>query len=918
MRRNSIAAIALIAVLSACTPPPSEEELIQRAEEAVSRGDIETALPDIKSALQNNPESAPARLLYGRVYLVQQQPDNAIEEFERALRSGAGPDGLLLLAKALVLSGATAELLSRTESGEFAGLASDDEFRAALARAHVEQAENTAARRELSRITVDGNDYVDITKAIIALRLDKDTDRAKELLTVVVERSPGEAYAWSVLGVIAAADRDFAAAGEAYAKAASANPYRVGDRLQLVNAKLRAGDNDGADMELVSLEQVLPDAPPVNFLRGQLAYDAGDYRGALDALAQVLAVEPNHSGALLLSGLANIQERNFFAAESQLSDFREAVPGHLDAGIQLARVWLELGEPERAEALAREVLEEHDMNVKALGILAFALSAQGMHAESADAYQQLASLQPDSQEALMRAGTERFIAGDDEAGIADLEASVALDPNNAAARERLIAAYLADNDLVKAKAASEAYREAAPDSPRPYLVLGRVQMQEGDEDAAIVLFEEALSREPESLAARAGIASVALQNGDLKRARETLQEALGVQPGHLGTSLSLAIVLEQLGDAEGLRAVLQDAVAANEDAVEPRVVLARLALGEGRAGDALALLQPVAEVENNSQLLRVLTRTYLANDQAALADDTARRLLTLDAENANSLALAAQASAANDRPRAAQEQFDKALTLDPSNSDLRKLYVEALVRQREIGLALRQISLLPESVQNQTAVLVLRGRLALIDGDAEAATPLLQKAYANEPTNVNLLLVSAARWATGQRDAVLAELTDWLEETPDDALVRNALASRELSLGNDAAARLQYERLVQQYPENVAALNNLSWLLRTSDPELALEYSERAIELAPANAQVQDTYSMVLLENGDVERALSLNTRTLETAPDSPDLLFHRAMILVRSERSDEAVAILEKLVARPEFAGQSDAAALLATLAGT
>ncbi|MEM1142050.1 MAG: XrtA/PEP-CTERM system TPR-repeat protein PrsT [Pseudomonadota bacterium] len=917
MRSDTVAAIAMFAVLSACTPPLSEEALVQRAEEAITRGDLDAALPDIKTALQANPESVRARLLYGKVYLIQQEPESAIDEFERALRAGAGADAQLMLAKALVRGGEAAELLSRADNSEFAAIEDNIEFRAALARAHLAQVEYGAVREVLRSIDSAGNNYVDITKAIVALQLDRDKDSARRILATVVERDPSQAFAWSILGVIAASLGDFDAAGEAYANAATANPYRVIDRVQLVNARLRSGNSNDAESELLRLEQVAPNAPPISFLRGQIAYDEGDYRGALDSLAKVLSVDSNHAGALLLSGLANVQEGNLLAAERQLSHFRDLAPDHLEAGLQLAEVLLDLGEPEKAEVLVQEVLRVHEMNVRALGILAVALSSQGLYAESSSVYQQLAKLEPDSPEALLRAGTARIIAGDRDAGVADLEAAVALDPDNTTVRARLIAAYLIAGQLSEAKSAAQDFAEAAPESPKPWVLLGQVSFQEGDRVGAQSSFERALSLDPGNYAASTGLAAVAYANNDLEGARDVFLEALETEPGHLEMSLSLAFLLNRLEDKDGMREALQNAISANEDAIQPRVLLARLDLEQGRLGDVLALLQPLGESENDPEVLRLLTRTYIANEQAALADDTSRRLLAADSTNPESLAVVAQAEIVNERPARALDMMERAIELSPADTMLRRQYIEILVSVGEFDVAQSQVNLLPDDARGETDVLLLQGRLAVARGEPEVALPFLNQAFTQQPNNLNLVLLSAARWAAGSREAVLAELADWLEEFPGDALIRNTLASRQMLMGDEGSARLEYEKLLSQSPDNVPALNNLAWLLRKSDTPQALEYSERAMDLAPKNVQVLDTYAMVLLESEDVARALDLNTRILEKSPGSPEFRFNRAQILYRAGRSEEAKGLLRKLVAGPVFSSQPDAAALLATLAG-
>lgn len=916
MRIKLLRALAILACLSACSPPLTEEELLDRAAAALAERDAEAALVDIKSALKENTGSARARILYGKVYLFQQDPAAALSEFERGVDAGAGSEGRLLLAKALVLTGDTAELLSRHEAGEFAGLVADDEFRAVLARAYLAQGEFAEARQALGSIKGSGSDYTDITRAIITIQLDKEIESGRAILEDVVARSADNGFAWSLLGTLATSDGDYARASEAYQRAADTNPYRLADRLRLADSRMRAGDREAADRELRGLERVIPEAPQVHFLRGQLAFDDGEYREAMDAFSRVLGSLPDHTGALLMSGIANAREGNLVTAQRQLSKFHAQQPAHVEGALQLARVWLELGEPGNAEAVAREVLEEDEMNVKALGLLAIALSTQGMHAESAAAYKEIATLRPDSPEALMGAGVQGIISGEDAGAISDLEAAVAMSPESTIARERLIGAYLAVKDMEAAQAAAEDYLAAFPASPRPAVLLGRLKLQSGDAGAANALFKQALEIDPEDINASAGLAAVEILSGDLQRAREIFEGVLDSHPGNVETSINLAAVLERQGDRGAMREVLEEALAKNEQALAPRLILARIALAEDRAGDALELLRGVADDDGaNPEFLQLLATTYLENGQRELAADTAQQFLELDPQQPAALAVSARVELASGRPGLAEEYLEKALGVAPSDQGLRKQYIDVLVAQNKLDEARESISELPPSVQQETAMLVLRGRLAMAANDFAAARLLLRQAFEQQRSNANLLLLSEARWALGERDDTLAELSAWLERNPQDGIARNYLATKYLLSGDESAALDQYQRLAEQEPESVIALNNLAWLLREKDLPRAIEYIDRARELAPGSVAVDDTYAMVLLEEGDIEEALAVNSRILADQPDNPELRLHRAQILARGGRKQEAIELLEALATEPDHPGKEEARALLDSL---
>lgn len=902
--------------LGACSSPISEEELIVRATEAFASGDLPAAELDVKTALQQNPENAAARSLYGQIYLRQVNPSSAVIEFERSLESSPSNATRMLLAKALAQAGESAELLSEFDLGAYASISSEPEFHAVLARAYLAQTEYEKARAALASASEEGNDYIDITRAVLVLQLDKDSDGAKSLLSDLVERSPANAHAWSLLGIIAINDGDRDAAERYFAQASIANPYRLGDRLQLVNTQIRLGKGEAADKDLAQLEKLIPNYPEVNFLRGQLYFDAGDYKNALDAFSQVLSANPIHTGALLLSANANVREQNLATAQRQFSQFLSQQPGHLQASLQLADVWWKLGEPGQTEIVARDILKEHKMDVRALGLLAMALAAQNMHAESAQAYQQIADLQPESAETLVALGSQLLVAGDAEAGIDQLQAAIALDPASAPARERLIEAQLAVNDLMAAEEAARDYRVQAPASPRSAVYLGRVLLQSEDLSGARSAFEEALEIEPGNVGASGGMAALAILDEDLDGAIDAFKAALHANPGDVVTSMNLAVLQEQVGDLEGMQETLNLAVEANSGAVEPRLALARYELSQSQPNEAINLINPLKETnESDYRVHQLLARAYVLSGQPEAAQNSARTLLALRGDDPSVLAIVAKVEMANGRPDVAESHLMKALEMRPESSDLRKMLVGVLIQQGRAEQASEEIAKLPQDVRNEAAVVVVRGRLALAAGDPAEAKVLFQQAFDQDRSSVNLVFLATAQWMAGDRVEVFDALESWLEDYPDDALVLNELASRKLESGSEDEAEQHYRTLLALQPDNALVLNNLAWLVRTTDVDEALDFIARADRIVPNSPQIKDTNAMVELERGKFERALNLNQKALDSAQDDPNIRFNRAQILSRAGQKDEAADLLRELVAGPAFASQADAKALLDTL---
>ena len=125
--------------------------------------------------------------------------------------------------------------------------------------------------------------------------------------------------------------------------------------------------------------------------------------------------------------------------------------------------------------------------------------------------------------------------------------------------------------------------------------------------------------------------------------------------------------------------------------------------------------------------------------------------------------------------------------------------------------------------------------------------------------------------------------------------------------------------MIETDPDNVIALNNLAWNLRLEEPRQALQYIRRAAQAAPERPEVLDTLAVVEHLNGESRAAYRNIERALKGSPQNPSMRYHKAMIGAALGEEDQAMALLEELLAdeATEFPERAEAEALLDTLNG-
>lgn len=916
-RALSVVFLPLALLLTACGETLPPDELLARGRAALENGDYQAASIDAKAALQQLPRSTEGRKLLGDIALAKASFAEAAEEYEKALSFENDPGLAADYAMALVEAGKYRDLLDEALDGRFVGLENNAVILAALANAEgaVGNRPKAADLIESAKRNTADHPFVRLVEVRHLASIDGDVEKARQRADALVVDYPNYAAAFSTLAAVATIQQDNEAAVKAYARAAELNPLRLRDRLSLVAAHMSVGDTDAAAAEVAALDKLVPKNPILNFYQGRLALADGRIDEGLEEMDAVLADLPAHAGALYFAGLANLEQGNLATAERQLGNFLQQSPDHIEGRLALGRLYLQTSEAERAENMAKGVLKSSIGNVSAVRILAAALSLQSLHAESADLYGQLVAA-AETPDAVTQAqyGTELIRSGN-EAGIAELEKARDLDPTNEQARRLLVGSYLAKGEPDKARAEAEAFREAAPDSAIPLVLLGQVSLWDGDDAGAAKAFDDALAIEPTSAEALRGKAGLALRSGDTDAAEKVFADAVAQQPEDLQSLVSLAAIQERQGDKEGMAASLRKAVDSNPEALGPRIALARYLMQEGQYGEGVALLTEVRDANDESPALHeLLAGGFLALGELDSAVTAAERLLTLRPDSARALTLAAVTNQADRKFDRAETLIQKALEIAPENAQARRTLVELYLLQKKYDELATLLAGYPPEILEKRDVKLARGRVELMRGNPGEAIDLLRDAHAMGGDSRSVFLLVSANLRAGNASEAEAVADAWLADNPEDAAILQQYSTYLLANGRDKRGAELLERLYKLAPDDVVVLNNLAWAYRQSDPAKALALADKALEKAPDNMSVVDTRSVVLMEKGDFEAALEANDQALKLAPGFPQLLFHRGQILAGMGRNAEAINVLEK-VSGTQFAEREQAEKLLLEL---
>lgn len=736
------------------------------------------------------------------------------------------------------------------------------------------------------------------------------------------------------------------------------------DLLDRARLAMNDGDVRAAEIDVRSALQQSPDHAEGRRLLGEISLHQQDPVAAVEQFERSLAAEENaearilYARALLAAGrgqqfLQLVSQGEFTSVEDHPQFLAILARGQADEG-QLQR-----GRESLAAALATAPDDPMVITTNAFFLLFLSDSADEAQAILEEAVQQ----HPDYADAWSMLGGIQQVRRQFAEAETSYERVLELNANRFPDRLNLITVRIDQGKTEEANAALQRLLANNREHPGLNYLHGRMLVEAGNNEEAITALLTVLNAVPDHAGSLYLSAVANIAQGNLNTARGHLDRLLASQRDHVQGHLLMAnlnLLMEDPGSAEQVaRGILRDdpsnyaalgllATALNAQgqnnstetmqlyqrmaevrpqAIEPRWALGAALLQTGDTAGGVAQFQAARDLVPESAPARErLIQALLATGDVAGAKAEAEAYAEQQPENPRPpLYLARFAMQEND-PEAARGHFADAEALlrqateaEPDNLELKGLLIDAMMGQGKLEEVGSMMAELPEEVATLPVVLVARGRIALAGNRAGEAETLLRRAFNDSPESTTLLFLSGAVAAQGREDEAISLLNDWLADNPDDAFVRNELASTLMRLDREQEATEQYQLVLESGPDNVIVLNNLAWLLREQDPQQALNLIERARELAPGSPQIMDTHAMILLASGATQEALALNQETLDLAPDAPDFLYHRAMILRADGQREQAVGILERMIEAENTpdSQKADARTLLAELQG-
>ncbi len=886
-------------LLTACTAETTVEQHIANAKQYAEKREYNAALISLKNALLKKPQDAEIRLLLGQMYLNTSNPSGAEKELKKA-----GELGIPAYRYAASLSQAYLEQGNITDIlGLDINDAMSDQDRSVL---YASRGYALVALGDLERATEAFQEalqsdpqsvYARVGKAGLHA-LQKRNDLAYAQLDEVLKIDPEYAPAWSYKGSLERFEGKLEQAIASYTKAIEANKANDRNRIKRAMLLVQTGALEQAQSDLTYLKKRYDNSPDVNYIQGLLHFKQRKFRDAQIALEHVLGVTDQHIQARFLLGQVHLFQGNLSVAQSIISNLVAEQPRLYEAKKLLAMIYLRQNQVDTAIELLREVTAVDPDDLFALNMLADALLLKGKDAEALEHLKHVVELKPGSAEYRMRMGAGLLQLGDKDAGLAELNKAKQIDSGLLTPDLVLIRAHLRDGNLDEALKAANAYAKEEPAASLPQNFLGIVYTARKELEQAEAAFEAARQISKGDVFANQNLSSLALLKKQPEKAKEYLLEILQKRPAHLGTLLKLASIEGLLNHPEARIERLTEALRKHPTSVAPRLELARGYLQEKNLDAVDRELNSIdSQHRNDPEVLLLSGQMYLLSGDGFKAQQAFQQLLALRPKSAEVNYLLASAYALLDKQQEYRTYLQKALQISPKHPAANRALIRLLLMADEnLAQARERLDRLRASGAEDAGYLQLEALYFEKAGDTEKALDFHRRRVEQEGSDQSLIELSRFQWRTGDPAMAAATLAAWNRDHPGRLAVMLELANAYLGTGEQEKAVGEYKRILELSDDNLIALNNLAWHLMESAPAQALEYAERAYKVAPSTPTVMDTLAMVLLNQGGYERALRLIDQALQMEPGNPSYLFHKAMMLEKSNRIFDTKSVLINL----------------------
>lgn len=941
----------------------------ERALASYAKRDFDTAVIELKNAIQADPAKLAPHVLLAKTYLAQGHASEAEREISAVAKLGADRSLTVpILAKAYLFQYRERQLLDELSEDGLSDSARA-EFLQVRGQALINLGDAQGAIEAFDAVEklTPASAQPLIGKAVASLRMNQ-IDDAAGFAERAVQLEPGNADAWNAQASVLHARGDIVKALALYDKALGLSANLHDARIARIAIRLAQGKDAETADDLAYEAEHNPFDPRPAYLRAVRFARKDDVHGANSALAEANVLLENISSEAVnnncqlldLAGSVNYALGRFEQARDYYQVCLNTNPKLADVRKKLATTLLALRDPGRVLEVLEDERSLGSDDPEMLTLLANAWMAKGDAEKATRLLQQATTLSGTDNTARKTLAFHQIYSGDAAKAEKELSSVLAADPQDPQARLLMAVLHNQHGEYGKCIELLKPLLDKDPDNVVLLNFMAVAESAMGERKRARERLEKALAKLPAFVPGIINLARLDVADGNIPAATKRLGEASKLYPGSPDLLLELAHLLADSGQRDEAIRLLDygrklatsgpaeipplnakttrdtpakqpadrpaeesgEATTSQPSAVaqsmDVRCYLAELLLAANRHEEAKAVIAEIEEqAPEDLRTYELRVRAALAAGKRESLRGTLKRMSDMAGFDASWLLRISTLQRQIGSPDDAQYSLAKADQGRPDGLPVLVALTSLAIDQAKFERADEYLGRLVAKWPNEIMSHRLAGDLALRRGNGMAAAESYQKLLARMPSLESVELVTRALGVAGRGQEAIKTVTAWIDAHPKDIAARKLLADVYLAEKAPVKAREVYERLVQENPDDAACLNNLAYLAEiTAVPAAALDYAKRAHAVAPTDPNINDTLGWILVRQGQAEEGLRYLREADTLLADSSVIKFHLAQALVAVKQEAEArMALEDALRSGVVFDGIDEARALLATL---
>jgi tetratricopeptide (TPR) repeat protein len=437
-----------------------------------------------------------------------------------------------------------------------------------------------------------------------------------------------------------------------------------------------------------------------------------------------------------------------------------------------------------------------------------------------------------------------------------------------------------------------------PDENTQRLLLADICLHNGNLLDAILLYQEALTHDPENEATLLRLGLLYSQQKEFKKAEDLFQALLRKNEKSYFGNLYLARILTQtkVFDQAALR---YEAALDLNWSKELIIEMAEFYNQYKKFDKALALYRSLLSTDKTDELAALgVVQTYLAMDKEkeALAELSKIRSFS---KNPGKIDLIEVQIFINRGKLAAAEKALHVIIKKKKNTQAEYLLAIVYLEQKKMEPALstlRNIGLKAEEYEDS---LLLQIRILRDMKHIDQAMALLEKIVADKATRKPLyyaLLSSLAQEIPDLQRAVQI-LTDGIDQYPENEQLLFEFAILQEKSGKHDQAMATMEKILAIMPNHPEALNFIgyTWADENRNLDMALIYIKKALVQKPENGFIRDSLGWVYYRLGDLRQAVEELEKAVGLEPKDPHIFDHLGDAYKADGQKDKALEAYAK-----------------------